>query len=194
MVIVCVVVECVLLVVWLGWLMGGLVVLVVVCEVVVFICGLVMLCVMLKFVCGEDWLQGSDGVLVCQFVIDLEIDYYVMLECFLVLEVMGSVDLCVELCYLCELVFVYGELDLCVLQEGIVLLENIDWCDMLVMLCLFNVWIVGCCDWLVYFDVMCWLVVCVQGDFYEIVYVGYVLFLGYVDVVVDVLWLLLEKV
>lgn len=95
-----VIVVVMLLVVWCGWLLGGLFVLYV---VVIFlkVCGLVMIVVMLCFVWGDDWLYVVELVVFEQFGCELEIDFGGILECFLVLDVMGFVYVCEELWMLC---------------------------------------------------------------------------------------------
>ncbi|MGN6229435.1 MAG: pimeloyl-ACP methyl ester esterase BioH [Dyella sp.] len=179
--------------VWLGWSMGGLVALAAARETTIPTRGLAMLCATPKFVRGEDWPQGSDAGLVRQLATDLETDYHATLERFLALEAMGSADPRAELRHLRELVFAYGEPDLRVLQEGIALLENTDWRDMLATLCLPNAWIAGRRDRLVHPDAMRWSAARAQGDFHEIAHAGHAPFLGHVDAVVDALRPLLEK-
>jgi pimeloyl-[acyl-carrier protein] methyl ester esterase len=140
------------------------------------------------------WPHGSDGALVRRLATDLETDYHATLERFLALEAMGSADPRAELRHLRELVFAYGEPDLRVLQEGIALLEDTDWRDMLATLCLPNAWIAGRRDRLVHPDAMRWSAARAQGDFHEIAHAGHAPFLGHVDAVVDALRPLLETV
>ena len=179
--------------VWLGWSMGGLVALAAARTPAIPTRGLAMLCATPKFVRDASWPHGSDGTLVRQLATDLETDYHATLERFLALEAMGSADPRAELRHLRELVFAYGEPDLRVLQEGISLLDDTDWRDMLATLCLPNAWIAGRRDRLVHPDAMRWSAAQAQGDFHEIAHAGHAPFLGHVDAVVDALLPLLEK-
>jgi pimeloyl-[acyl-carrier protein] methyl ester esterase len=179
---------------WLGWSMGGLVALAAARAPAIPTRGLGMLCATPKFVCDASWPHGSDGALVRRLATDLETDYHATLERFLALEAMGSADPRAELRHLRELVFAYGEPDLRVLQEGIALLENTDWRDMLATLCLPNAWIAGRRDRLVHPDAMRWSAARAQGDFHEIAHAGHAPFLSHVDAVVDALRPLLETV
>lgn len=179
---------------WLGWSLGGLVALTAALDAPRHVQGLAMLCATPKFVRGTDWPHGSDATLVHQLALDLETGYHATIERFLALEAMGSADPRAELRHLRELVFAYGEPDLRVLQEGIALLENTDWRDMLATLCLPNAWIAGRRDRLVHPDAMRWSAARAQGDFHEIAHAGHAPFLGHVDGVVDALLPLLETV
>ena len=179
--------------IWLGWSLGGLIALTAALDMPSQVRGLAMLCATPKFARDASWPHGADETLVRQLATDLETDYHATLERFLALEAMGSADPRAELRHLRTLVFERGEPDRRVLQEGIALLENTDWRDMLATLCLPNAWIAGRRDRLVHPDAMRWSAARAQGDFHEIAHAGHAPFLGHVDAVVDALRPLLEK-
>jgi pimeloyl-[acyl-carrier protein] methyl ester esterase len=111
---------------WLGWSLGGLVALRAALDLPEHVRGLAMLCATPRFVVAEDWPYGRDASLVQQLATDLETDYHATIERFLALEVMGSSDPRGDLRRLRAEVFLRGEPDLRVLQEGIRMLDQTD--------------------------------------------------------------------
>jgi pimeloyl-[acyl-carrier protein] methyl ester esterase len=172
---------------WLGWSLGGLVALTAALDHPAQVQGLAMLCATPKFVRGEDWPHGSDAALVHQLALDLESGYHATIERFLALEAMGSADPKAELRRLRAEVFMRGEPELRVLQEGIGLLERSDLRARLPQLIVPSVWIAGRRDRLVPPAAMAWSAAQCDGRFVEIAHAGHAPFIGHADAVVTAL-------
>jgi pimeloyl-[acyl-carrier protein] methyl ester esterase len=172
---------------WLGWSLGGLVALTAALDHPAQVQGLAMLCATPKFVRSEDWPHGSDAALVHQLALDLESGYHATIERFLALEAMGSTDPKAELRRLRAEVFLRGEPQLRVLQEGIGLLERSDLRARLPRLAVPSVWIAGRRDRLVPPAAMAWSAERCGGRFVEIAHAGHAPFIGHADAVVAAL-------
>jgi pimeloyl-[acyl-carrier protein] methyl ester esterase len=172
---------------WLGWSLGGLVALTAALDHPAQVQGLAMLCATPKFVRSEDWPHGSDAALVHQLALDLESGYHATIERFLALEAMGSADPKAELRRLRAEVFLRGEPELRVLQEGIGLLERSDLRARLSQLAVPSVWIAGRRDRLVPPAAMAWSAERCDGRFVEIAHAGHAPFIGHADAVVAAL-------
>jgi pimeloyl-[acyl-carrier protein] methyl ester esterase len=172
---------------WLGWSLGGLVALTAALDHPAQVQGLAMLCATPKFVRSEDWPYGSDATLVRQLALDLESGYHATIERFLALEAMGSADPKAELRRLRAEVFLRGEPQLRVLQEGIGLLERSDLRARLPQLAVPSVWIAGRRDRLVPPAAMAWSAGRCDGRFVEVAHAGHAPFIGHADAVVAAL-------
>jgi pimeloyl-[acyl-carrier protein] methyl ester esterase len=168
---------------WLGWSLGGLVALAGALDDPAQVRGLAMLCATPKFTRDESWPHGSDATLVQQLALDLETGYHATIERFLALEAMGSADPKAELRRLRAEVFMRGEPELRVLQEGIGLLERSDLRARLPQLALPSVWIAGRRDRLVPPAAMAWSAAQCGGRFVEIPHAGHAPFIGHADAV-----------
>jgi pimeloyl-[acyl-carrier protein] methyl ester esterase len=172
---------------WLGWSLGGLVALTAALDQPAHVQGLAMLCATPRFVRDADWPHGSDASLVHQLALDLETGYHATIERFLALEAMGSADPKAELRRLRAEVFMRGEPELRVLQEGIGLLERSDLRAQLPQLAVPSVWIAGRRDRLVPPAAMAWSAAQCGGRFVEIAHAGHAPFIGHADAVVAAL-------
>jgi pimeloyl-[acyl-carrier protein] methyl ester esterase len=168
---------------WLGWSLGGLVALAGALDDPAQVQGLAMLCATPKFTRDESWPHGSDTTLVHQLALDLETGYHATIERFLALEAMGSADPKAELRRLRAEVFMRGEPELRVLQEGIGRLERSDLRARLPQLTVPSVWIAGRRDRLVPPAAMAWSAAQCGGRFVEIPHAGHAPFIGHADVV-----------
>ena len=180
--------------VWLGWSLGGLVALTAALEQPARVRALAMLCATPRFVRAADWPHGADPALVRRLAQDLETDYHATIERFLALEAMGSEDPRAELRRLRGEVFVRGEPEPRVLQEGIRLLEDTDLRPALAGLVQPSAWLAGRRDRLVHPAAMRWSAQASGGRFDEIAHAGHAPFLGHADALVQALAPLLDRV
>ena len=112
--------------VWLGWSMGGQVALRAALDHPARVRGLVMLASSPRFVRGEGWPHGVSSTLFGDFGDALQRDFRGTLEGFLALEALGSASAQVELRKLRAQAFERGEPSPRALQEGLVLLDELD--------------------------------------------------------------------
>ena len=135
--------------VWLGWSLGGQVALRAALDHPTRMRGLIMLASSPRFVRGDGWPHGVSPTLFRDFGDALERDFRGTLEGFLALEALGSASAQVELRKLRAQAFERGEPSPRALQEGLVLLDELDLRDELPRLQVPSLWVSGRRDRLV---------------------------------------------
>ena len=135
--------------VWLGWSLGGQVALRAALDHPSRVRGLVMLASSPRFVRGDGWPHGVSSTLFRDFGEALERDFRGTLDGFLALEALGSASAQVELRKLRAQAFERGEPSPRALQEGLVLLDELDLRDELPRLQVPSLWLSGRRDRLV---------------------------------------------
>lgn len=142
--------------VWVGWSLGGTVVLRAALDTAAHVRGLVMIASSPRFVAAPDWPHGVPMEVFTAFGADLEARYRDAIERFLALETMGSPNAQAELRELKRQVFEHGEPSIAALQDGLRALETEDLRADLARLAMPSLWIAGRRDRLVAPGAMRW--------------------------------------
>jgi pimeloyl-[acyl-carrier protein] methyl ester esterase len=170
--------------IWLGWSLGGLVAMRAALDEPKSVRGLVLIASTPRFVTGEDWPHALDEETLSAFGTNLAHDYRATIERFLALESLGSDDARRELRDLKAAVFARGEPRVAALEEGMRVLETIDFRADVAQFRVPSLWIAGRRDRLVDAAAMRWSADASGGTFVEFDS-GHVPFLAHADAMRD---------
>ncbi|MBS0584193.1 MAG: pimeloyl-ACP methyl ester esterase BioH [Proteobacteria bacterium] len=155
--------------IWVGWSMGGLIVLHAALDAPDHVRGLVEIANSPRFVAAADWPHAMAPKVLEGFEAGLEHNYRATVEGFLALELIGSPHPQSMLRDLKARVFERGEPSLRVLVEGLRVLEATDLRARLAELAMPNLWIAGHRDRLIHAAAMRWAAQqTTHGEFIEI--------------------------
>ena len=171
--------------VWVGWSLGGCIVLQGALDHPENICGIVEIASSPRFVATDDWRYGTDAQLLAQFAAGLAVDFRKTVDGFLALEAHGSAHAQSELREFKKRVFEYGEPSLRALQQGLELLETSDFRAQLSSLRMPSLWIAGRRDRLITPGAMRWAADHSPGGRYLEISSGHAPFIGHPQEVMD---------
>lgn len=141
---------------WLGWSLGGLIAQQAALELPWHVRGLIAMAASPRFVTAEDWRTAVAAEVFTRFAAELQDDYRMTLERFLMLEAAGSAHAHAEVRALRDAVFAHGEPAEAALLQGLAMLAAVDLRAELAQLAQPHLWIAGGRDKLVPWQAMQW--------------------------------------